>query len=406
MDASDDFWRRYADVCVRVGANLQPGQTLRVVAGVDHVPLARAVMDAAWRAGAGNVETLYYDDYERYLLSKNGSEETLGRTSAATRGMLQASLDAKGASINIVGDVAPPYFEDADPERLARTYAREGRDLSMRLMNEKLDAWCVVAYPDATWAEKAFGEPDVDRLIEEIAAATRLDRPDPVGEWKEHLDRLEERTRLLNERRLDRLEFRGPGTDLTVGLLEGSRFVGGNITTAWGQAHCPNLPTEEVFTTPDRTRTEGTVRATRPVAYQEGALVDGIELRFEAGRVVEAKASRGEEFLRSHLDTDEGASRLGEVALVAGSPVGARGIVYFNTLFDENATSHLAYGMGYVSPVEGAIELSHEDQLALGINQSRVHVDFPVGGDGVEVVGVDGSGERVKILDGEDWLLA
>jgi len=147
------------------------------------------------------------------------------------------------------------------------------------------------------------------------------------------------------------------------------------------------------------------VRATRPVAYQEGALVDGIELRFEAGKVVEAKASRGEEFLRSHLETDEGAGRLGEVALVAGSPVGARGIVYFNTLFDENATSHLAYGMGYVSPVEGAIELAHEEQLALGINQSRVHVDFPVGGEGVEVVGVDGRGERVKILDGEEWLL-
>jgi aminopeptidase len=403
---NDEFWTRYADVAVRVGANLQPGQTLRVIAGVDHVPLARALMEAGWRAGAGNVEAHYYDDYERYLLARHGADEMLDRTSAGVRGVLEASLDAKGASINVLGDVAPPFFEDADPDRLARTQAKESRALTMRLMNEKLDAWCVIAYPDTTWAEKVFGEPDVDRLIAEIAAATRLDRPDPVAEWKEHLDRLEQRTHLLNERRLDRLHFRGPGTDLSVGLLERSRFVGGNIRTAWGQPHCPNLPTEEVFTTPDRTRTEGTVRATRAVAYQEGALVDGIELRFEAGAVVEARASRGEEFLRSHLATDDGSSRLGEVALVAGSPVGARGLVYFNTLFDENATSHLAYGMGYVAPVDGAIELSTEEQLELGINQSRVHVDFPVGGDGVEVDGIDARGERVPILAGEDWLLA
>jgi aminopeptidase len=401
-----EFWRRYAEVAVRVGANLQPGQSLRVVAGVEHVPLARALMEAGWRAGAGNVEVYYRDEYERYLLAAHGADDVLGRTSGAYRGILEASLEAKGASISVIGDEAPRFFEDADPERLARTVAREGRALAMQLMNEKLDAWCVIAYPDPGWATRVFGEPDVDRLIDEIAAATRLDSDDPIAEWEEHLDRLARRARLLDERRFDRLHFRGPGTDLTVGLLERSRFVGGNAVTAWGQVHCPNLPTEEVFTTPDRNRVEGTVRATRPVAYQEGALVEGIELRFEAGAVVEAKASRGEEFLRSHLRSDDGSSRLGEVALVAGSPVGARGIVYFNTLFDENATSHLAYGMGYVSAVEGATDLSHEEQLALGINQSRVHVDFPVGGDGVEVEGIDPRGERVPILAGEEWLLA
>ena len=149
----EDFWQRYGDVAVRVGANLQPGQTLRVVAGVDHVPLARAVMDAAWRAGAGNVEVYYYDDYERYLLARHGADDMLDRTGAAARGVLQASLDSKGASINIVGDAAPPFFDDADPDRLARTQAKESRELSMRLMNEKLDAWCVIAYPDTTWAE-------------------------------------------------------------------------------------------------------------------------------------------------------------------------------------------------------------------------------------------------------------
>ncbi len=320
--------------------------------------------------------------------------------------MLEASLDSKGASVHVIGDEAPPFFEDADPARLARTQAKLSLELSMRLMNERLDAWTVIAYPDASWADRVFGSPDVGRLADEIAAATRLDTADPVAEWKRHLERLEQRTQLLNERRLDRLHVRGEGTDLTVGLLERSRFVGGTITTAWGQEHCPNLPTEEVFTTPDRNRVEGTVRATRPVAYREGALVEGIELRFEGGRIVEARASRGEEFLRSHIATDDGSDRLGEIALVAGSPVGARGLVYFNTLFDENATSHLAYGMGYVTPVEGAIELSAPDQLELGINQSRVHVDFPIGGADVEIDGIGSNGDRVAILRGEDWLLA
>jgi aminopeptidase len=264
----------------------------------------------------------------------------------------------------------------------------------------------VIAYPEPGWAERVFGEPAVERLEDEIAKAVRLDRPDPVAAWREHLDRLDERCRLLDERRFDAVRLRGPGTDLTVGLATGARWTGGTIETAWGQVHCPNLPTEEVFTTPDRRRAEGTVRATRPVAYPEGVLVDGIELRFEDGRVVEAKARSGEDFLRRHLQTDEGASRLGEIALVAGSPVGASGLLFYNTLFDENATSHVAYGMGYTTPVEGAGGLDPHAQRELGVNDSTVHVDFAVGGDGVEIDGLDGSGRPTRILAGDDWLLA
>lgn len=401
----EDFLRRYADVAVRVGANVQPGQKLVVISSVEHVPLARRLMEAGWRAGAGDVEVVYTDDYERYLLAKYGADERLTRTSVAYRAVLEAALEQQGASIGTLGETVPAYFADADEDRLARTQPRLGRELNVRIVNEHRDAWCVIGYPEPSWARRVFGEPDVARLTAEIAHACRLDEPDPVAAWREHLDRLRERVELLNERRLDRVHLHGSGTDVEIGLLPQSRWAGGNVETAWGQVHCPNLPTEEVFTTPDRRRAEGVLRATRPVAYSEGALVEGIELRFAGGRIVEASATAGQDFLRRHIQTDEGASRLGELALVAGSPVGARGLLFYNTLFDENAASHVAYGMGYTSPVEGAQALDERAQLELGINQSTVHVDFAVGGAGVEIDGIDARGERVPIVAGDEWLL-
>jgi aminopeptidase len=396
----------YADVVVRVGANLQPGQTLTVHSPVEAFELARALMDAGWRAGAGNVEVVYVDDFDRYLLAKHAPDELLDRSSVVQRASATASLEQRGASVTIFGDVTPDYFREVDEARLARTRPREVRELINRVLNEQLEAWTVIGYPQRSWAERMFGAPDVERLWAEIAKTCRLDRPDPVAAWEEHLDRLAERTQLLDERRFDRLRFRGPGTDLEIGLLERSRWIGGRTETAWGQPFCANLPTEEVYTTPDRTRAEGTLRATRPVSYAEGILVEGVELRFQGGRVVEARASSGEEFLHNHLRTDEGSDRLGEVALVADSPIAASGLLWYHTLFDENATSHVAYGSAYTEPVEGVEGLDEAAQEALGINQSHVHVDFAVGGPEVEVEGIDARGESVPILAGDDWLLA
>jgi aminopeptidase len=406
MTLDRERFRDYADVIVRVGCNLQAGQILRVHTPVEGVELARAVMEAGWRAGAGNVETFYYDDYERFLRSRFADDEGLAYTPAPLLGTAEAALESRGASVSIMGDPTPAYFAEADEERLARTRPRRARELVNRLMNEQLEAWVVVGFPEAAWAERIFGEPDVERLWLAIARTCRLDEPDPVAAWTKHLDRLGERRALLDERHFDRLCFRGPGTDLEIGLLDGSRWLGGRTETSWGQVFCANLPTEEVYTTPHRERAEGTLRATRPVSYAEGILVDEVELRFAGGRIVEARAATGEEFLRRHLQTDPGASRLGEVALVAGSPIAATGLLWYHTLYDENAACHVAYGAAYTEPVAGSAELAADEQEALGINQSLVHVDFAIGGDGVEVDGVTASGERVPILAGEEWLLS
>jgi aminopeptidase len=402
---NQDLLARYGDVVVRVGCNVQPGQPVFIYGSVENVEVARAMAAAAWRAGAGDVQLLYYDDYERFLLARHGTDEALGRSNQARLGFLRAEADAQAASINIMGDLAPPFFTDADEDRLARTRPLEVRQLINKMTNELREAWCVIGAPEPTWAARVFGEPDTERLFEEIAHACRLYDDDPIASWTAHLDGLEQRRTLLDERGLDSLHFRGPGTDLTVGLMEASRWMGGYSRTAWGQVFCANIPTEEVFTTPHRLRADGTVRGTRAVAYDEGVVVDGIELRFAGGEIVEAKASVGEDFLRRHIAAHPGANRLGEVALVAGSRIGRRGLLFYNTLYDENAASHIAYGMGYVEPVAGARELDREAQTELGINDSSVHQDFPIGGAGVDVDGIDRRGERVPIIRGDDWLL-
>jgi len=399
-----EFLRKYADIAVRVGANVQPGQPAQVFASVEHVPLVRALGQAAWEAGASDVQLVYYDLYERYLLARFGEDSVLERTPVVQRAMLEAALEHRGASVVVIGDEAPAYFAQLDPGRIAKTTAKLGSELAQRLMNENRDAWTVIAYPEESWAVRVFGEPDVNRLIDEISAACRLDETDPVEAWRRHLDLLEARAAALDEREIDSLRVQGPGTDLLVGLLPGSRWLAGRHETHWGQVHCVNLPTEEVFTTPDFRRTEGVLAATRAVAVG-GVVVEGIKLRFAGGRIVEATADASEAFLRQHIATDEGASRLGEIALVAGSRVGARNLLFFNTLFDENATSHVAYGMAYTAPVAGASELDAAAQLERGINQSNVHVDFPIGGPDVEITAICGNGETVAVLRGDDWVL-
>jgi aminopeptidase len=263
--------------------------------------------------------------------------------------------------------------------------------------------WSIVGYPTEGWAQVVFGTPDVERLWDAVATSVRLDEPDPVAAWQEHIATLERRSRALDERRFDALRYRAPGTELTVGLHPGSRWQAANDLSR-GIRHVPNMPTEEVFTTPDARRAEGVVRATYPLTLQ-GRIVRGLEVHFSEGRVTQVRADEGEDLMRAYVETDDGASRLGEVALVdRNSRVGKTGIVFYDTLFDENASSHLAIGAAIVQAVD-AEDLSPEERHARGVNHSGVHTDFMIGSDELDVWGVTKEGDEVPILHNGDWVL-
>jgi aminopeptidase len=311
-----------------------------------------------------------------------------------------------GGLVQITGDPEPELLKDLDPSRVGRARPRELVDLYLQLVTEKKIPWTIIGWPNEGWANQVFGEPDVDRLWDAIAETTRLDEPDVVGAWRAHMQKLKDRAEALNARRFDAIRFRGPGTDLTVGLLESSRWSSAETQTTEGATHVPNLPTEEVFTTPDFRRTTGTVRSTRPLALA-GNIVRDLEMRFEGGRVVDVNASAGADVVRAEMSIDDGAQFLGEIALVDGdSRVGRTGITFFNTLYDENATCHIAYGQGLPECVDGGIELSPDERHAAGINHSNVHTDFMIGGPEIEVDGVTKDGDEVPILRNDVWQLS
>ncbi len=265
------------------------------------------------------------------------------------------------------------------------------------MVNQRLVSWTIVPAPNAGWARQVFGKPDIDALWRAVEKAVRLDRADPVAEWRARLDRLDRIASALTERRFDSLRYRGPGTDLIVGLLPSGRWASGNFQTVFGHRHVPNLPTEEVFTSPDRRRADGKLRSTRPVQVG-GTLVRDLQLEFRDGRIVEVRASSGADVIRGQVAIDDGAARLGEVSLVDGSSeVGKLGLTFYNTLFDENATCHIAYGDGFAFCVE------NEADREAGLNDSSVHTDFMVGGPEVEIDGREPGGAWIPILHGDEF---
>jgi aminopeptidase len=313
----------------------------------------------------------------------------------------------RAARIGLTGPAHPGLLSDLDPKRAGRDQLPMVREAGI-VVNERTTNWAAVPCPTRAWAQLVH--PDLDpeaalaKLWEQVVHICRLDEDDPVAAWREHVTRLEERTRLLTERRFDAIRFRGPGTDLTIRLLPGSRWEGAEGQTVWGQTHLPNVPTEEVFTTPDFRGTEGVVRSTMPLSLL-GVVVRDLELRFENGKIVEVKASEGADVVRAQLASEPQAPYLGEIALVDGdSRVGQSGIVFFDTLYDENAASHVAYGGAYPFVVEGGLELDRDGQLAAGINVANVHTDLMIGGDDVEVDGVK-NGDVVPLLRGGTWQL-
>jgi aminopeptidase len=395
-----DHLESLARLTVGVGANVGEGQTVMVSAKLGQEPLARAVAAACYQAGAHQVEVTYADPYVQRARLQHAPDAALGSIIPWLRRRPMELAEMGGALIGFSGPAAPGLLDDLDPGRIGRDTVAVPE--WAQVIDDATVNWTIVPGPTAAWARLVFPDRDeadgLARLWEDIIRVCRLDRPDPLAAWWERADELSEAADRLSGSGLESLHFKGPGTDLRVGLLPGVRWTGGSLTTVHGRRHIPNLPTEEVFTTPDPERTEGVVSSTRPLLVS-GRAVIGLRIRFEGGRAVQIDADEGAELMRAHTMRDGDANRLGEVALVdASGRVGPTGTVFHDTLLDENATSHIALGSGFA-------HLAEDPAAARRVNVSGVHTDFMIGGDDVEVTGTTRAGDEIGVLIAGRWAL-
>ena len=399
---------RLAEVAVKVGLQLRAGQDLLLTAPAVAMPLVRRIAEHAYKAGAGLVTPLFSDEevtLSRFRFGHDGSFDRAANW--LYQGMAQA-FSANTARLAVVGD-DPMLLSGEDPAKVAR--ASKANSIAYQPALEKIvnfdTNWNIIAYPSLSWARRVFPDDAEDvavaRLADAIFAASRVDSDGAVAAWEKHNAVLGERTAWLNGQRFKALHYSGPGTDLMVGLADGHEWVGGASVARNGIICNPNIPTEEVFTTPHCRQVYGHVVSSKPLSYQ-GTLIDNIAVRFEEGRIVEATASRGEEVLRKVLDTDEGARRLGEVALVPhSSPISESGLLFFNTLFDENAASHIALGQCYSKCFVDGGKLTPEQIAAQGGNKSLIHIDWMIGSDKTDIDGIHADGSRVPVFRQGEW---
>jgi aminopeptidase len=390
---------RLAALAVELGANVQPGQIVTVGADHGQYELARAIADSSYKRGAKFVDVQYFDPYVKRARIAYAAEDTLDFVPSWFSYRMLAIGDQHAARISLAGPTATGLLDDLDPERAGRDQLPFTKEI-LTVIAGRTTNWTVVPCPTQPWASLVFpdlpAEEALDRLWEQVAHVCRLDEPDPVAAWEERAAALNEAAARLNERRFHALHFEGPGTDLTLGLLPTSTFHAAQEETVDGIVHLANLPTEEVYATPDPARADGKVRSTKPLVLADGTIIRGLEVRFEGGRAVEIEAEQGAGVMRGRAAFDWGASRLGEVALVdREGRIGRLGTVFYNTLLDENAASHIALGDG---SDEG---LSEEDRQHR--NHSSIHIDFMIGGTDVAVAGIGADGTRTPVLVDGVW---
>jgi aminopeptidase len=399
---------KLAEVAIKVGLQLQKGQDLVITAPVVAMPLVRLITRHAYIAGAGLVTAFYADEESTLARYQYGNDESFDRASGWLYEGMAKAYASNAARLAISGD-NPMLLAGQDPAKVSR--ANRANSAAYKPALEKISNfeinWNIVSYPNPSWAKLVFpDDPEaiaVAKLAKAIFAASRVDVADPIAAWNEHNANLHKRSAWMNGQNFATLHFQGPGTDLRVGLADGHEWHGGASVAKNGITCNPNIPTEEVFTTPHALRVDGHVSSTKPLSHQ-GTLIDNIQVQFEGGRIVQAKASRGEEVLNKVLDTDEGARRLGEVALVPhSSPISASGILFYNTLFDENASCHIALGQCYSKCFVDGATLSQEQIKAQGGNSSLIHIDWMIGSDKVDIDGVKHDGSRVAVMRNGEW---
>jgi aminopeptidase len=400
---------RLAMVAVHVGLGLAPGQELVMTAPMDALDLARRITVEAYKAGAALVTTFYSDDESALARFRYGADDSFDRAAQWLQDGIAAAYRSGAARLGITG-ANPALLAGQDPGKVSRANAAASKASrpALELITRHQINWTILAGATPAWAALVFpgeaAEVAMAKLWEAIFAATRVNEPDPVAAWRAHSAHLQQQVGLLNAKRFEALHFRGPGTDLTVGLADDHLWLGGGTTAGNGIYCLPNMPTEEVFTTPHKDHVDGTVTSTKPLSYQ-GMLIKDIRVRFESGKIVEASASEGEEILQRMISTDDGARRLGEVALVPhSSPIAASGMLFWNTLFDENAASHIALGQAYSSCIRDGEAMDTTQLAAVGANESLIHVDWMIGSGKMDVDGIDAAGTAEPLMRQGEWV--
>ena len=397
---------KYAELICRIGLNLKEGDNLQITFNEWGLELVRLVADKAYEFGVGDVILNFTDDVQTLSFYKKARDVTYFPDFKAE--YLEKMAEANYHRL-VISAQDPSLLKDIDPKKVSES--QKVRSIKTKKVSEytmsNFIKWCIVAVPSPAWAASVFSDLSLDeamdKLWENIFMATRVSEADPVAAWKQHDEQLKQHENYLNEARFEKLLYKGPGTDLEVYLVPNHVWVGGSGVSKAGDVFFANIPTEEVFTMPDRNRVNGTLKATMPLALR-GQLIEDFSFVFKDGAVTEFKAEKGQEVFEKLLDTDEGSRRLGEAALVAhNSPISNTGILFRNTLFDENASCHFAVGAAYPENLSGSASMSEEEKLKAGMNDSLNHIDFMVGGKDVTVTGVKADGTEVVLLSGGDW---